>query len=195
MNKEHKLLCVAVAFLLFIPMSLGAQDVHDKLFSVGTNLVDWADLGTVILDVGIPVARHFSLSIGGRFNPWQFTRSDPDYIIQNRQKTAYLGVKYWLWYVNSGLWIEGRTLYTKFDVSGIWRPSVDSGQGAGAGFSIGYSYMLSENINIDFGAGLWGGYLFDYILFHCPYCYDIREEGARFIIAPDNIRLGVSFIF
>ena len=103
---------------LLLPLTCAAQK-----WTVQTNFLDWAALGTVNAEVGMSVSQHFSLMAGGRYNPWDFHSQDPEALIQNRQETVYLGVRYWPWYVNSGFWISAKAQYMhSFSHTGIWRP-------------------------------------------------------------------------
>lgn len=186
------LLCsLTAAFLFTVPISAGEVEK----WSIGTNAIDWAEFGTINVEAGIPLSRHWSVVLGTKINPWQFKKTDPDYIIQDRKITGYAGARYWSWMVFSGFWAEGRIQYQKFDVGGLWRPSVDSGQAVGVGLSAGYTFMLSPHINLELGAGFWAGYAFEYNLIHCGFCDTVRESGPRWFIFPENIKVAVAFVF
>ena len=75
---------------LLLPLTCAAQK-----WTVQTNFLDWAALGTVNAEVGMSVSQHFSLMAGGRYNPWDFHSHNPEALIRNRQETVYLGVRYW----------------------------------------------------------------------------------------------------
>ena len=91
---------------LFLPLTCAGQ-----IWTVQTNVLDWAALGTANAEIGMSVSQHFSLVIGGRYNPWEFTDSKYNIPIRNQQQTAYLGVRFWPWYVNSGFWISAKAQY------------------------------------------------------------------------------------
>jgi hypothetical protein len=65
----------------------------------------------------------------------------------------------------------------------------------GGGLSFGYTVMLHEHINLEFGAGLWGGRHLDYTLYECPECMKVRDTGARYFIAPDDVSVSIMFVF
>lgn len=56
--------------LLFSIMFLLKTEVSQaQSFSVSTNIADWANFGTVNLEAGMSVSRHFSIVAGGHYNP------------------------------------------------------------------------------------------------------------------------------
>ena len=147
--------------------------------AIGTNLFDWADLGTINLEAGVSFARHFSAEVGGRYNPWTFHKAKSGLTIKNQQATAFAGVRYWPWYVFSGWWISAKAQFSKYSETGIWRYALDEGKAVGAGISFGYTLMLNKKLNIEFGIGCWGGAKLSRTLYHCPNCMIIREQGNK----------------
>ena len=65
----------------------------------------------------------------------------------------------------------------------------------GGGLGFGYTIMLHENVNLEFGAGIWGGRHMSYTLYECPKCMTVRESSPRNFIAPDDLSVTVSFVF
>lgn len=164
-------------------------------WSMSTNVIDWALLGTANIEGQVSVAQHISIIAGARYNPWQFKTSNPHLTMQNRQVTAYAGFRYWPWYVYSGWWIEAKGQYGTFKRSGIWRPALEVGDAIGGGLSFGYTFMISKNINIDIGAGCWGGRKLERKLYDCPSCLHLREEGSENFIDLDCIKLSFMYLF
>jgi hypothetical protein len=165
-----------------------------QMTSISTDLVKWGYLGTANIDAGFSVAQHFSISTGIRCNPWEFKTPSGDQM-NDRQMTAYVGARYWPWYVFSGWWVEGKLQYSDFSRTGVWRPALEKGMSVGAGLSFGYTLMLHEHLNLEFGAGLWGGRHLKYGLYECPVCMRVREEGPRNFIRPDNLSVSLMYIF
>lgn len=182
-------LAYGIILLLMVTERLEAQNV-----SISTNAVDWANFGTVNVETGVGVAQHISLLVGGHYNPWEF-QTGKGYRLHNQQATGYFGVRWWPWYVFSGWWIGAKMQFSSFSRTGIWRPALEEGKSLGAGLSFGYTLMIHKNINIDFGAGFWGGRHLEYSLYECPECMSIRERGARYFIAPDDLSVSISFVF
>lgn len=166
-----------------------------QTLAVSTNACDWALLGTANIEAQISVAQHISIEAGAKYNPWKFTTENPHLTIQNRQATLYAGFRYWPWYVFSGWWIEAKGQYGSFSQSGFWRPALEQCSAIGAGLSFGYTFMLSKNINLDIGAGAWGGRKLKRSLYDCPSCLNLREEGPENFIDLDNIRISFMYLF
>lgn len=177
---------------LLLPLTCAAQK-----WTVQTNFLDWAALGTVNAEVGMSVSQHFSLMAGGRYNPWDFHSQDPEALIQNRQETVYLGVRYWPWYVNSGFWISAKAQYMhSFSHTGIWRAALKEGKnGWGGALAAGYTFMLSKHWNLEAGIGGWAGVFQEYGFYSSPEKLFVREEGRKTFIYPDQVSLSLVYVF
>ena len=81
----RKCLYVVIAALLS-SVSLNAQQ-----FSLSTNLLDYACLGTMNMDFSCSVSRHCSLTAGVRYNPFTFNSSDVGKQFQLRQRLLESG--------------------------------------------------------------------------------------------------------
>ncbi len=188
---KYRLLLYVFSFLL---IAVKAPSVSAQNVAVSTNALDWLNYGTVNLNVGMDVSRHFSVEAGARYNPWSFNRKS-GLSVWNRQVTAFAGVRYWPWYIFSGWWIAARCQYSDFSNTGVWRYALDEGKALGASLSFGYTLMLSRHFNMEFGAGVWGGQLLEHSLYHCPRCMKVRESGPRAFIKLDNISVSVMYVF
>ena len=186
-----RLLIIGVLGLI-LPLTASAQ-----IWTVQTNVVDWAALGTVNAEVGVSLAQHFSLVAGGRYNPWEFHDYKNDVPVQLQQKTAYLGVRYWPWYVNSGFWLALKGQYmASFSNTGVWRPALEEGRnGFGGGLSLGYTFMLSKHFNLELGVGGWAGVFKEYACYNSHNKFYLREEGTKKFIAPDQLSLSFVYVF
>lgn len=163
--------------------------------SLSTNVADWASLGTVNLELGVAVSQHISLQGGVKYNPWEFQTKDPDMEVRNNLSTFDAGLRYWPWHVHSGWWLGAEGRFQRFERTGIWRPALEEATAIGGVLSAGYTLMVTKNINLEFGWGIWGGRYIDYVLYCCPKCLDIRESGPKNFIRPDNLDLSISFVF
>ena len=178
---------------LILPLTSSGQ-----IWTVQTNVLDWAALGTVNAEVGVSLSQHFSLMAGGRLNPWEFKDSKHDILVYNQQKTVYLGVRYWPWYVNSGLWFSAKAQYTpSFAVSGLWSKALTEGKnGFGGVLSAGYTFMLSKHFNLEAGIGAWAGVFQDYSAYNSQANKNyVREEGRKTCILPDQVSLSLVYVF
>lgn len=184
----------AIILVLLVLTAFPAVSSAQKL-SLGTNLIDWADFGTPNLELNVAVHQHFSIMVGGRYNSWDFHSKDPAMLVRNHQQTAYAGFRYWPWYVNSGWWIATKAQWMNYSNTGIWRPALHEGMGVGAGISAGYTWMLMEHLNLELGAGAWGGYLIKHALYCCPECMEVRQQGPKGFIYPDDLFLSIVYVF
>ena len=177
---------------LLLPLTCAAQK-----WTVQTNFLDWAALGTVNAEVGMSVSQHFSLMVGGRYNPWDFHTHNPEALVQNQQKTVYMGVRYWPWYVNSGFWFSAKAQYMhSFSNTGIWRAALKEGKnGFGGGLAAGYTFMLSKHFNLEAGIGGWAGVFQEYGFYSSPQKLFVREEGRKTFIYPDQVSLSLVYVF
>ena len=185
----RKLLPVAI-ISLFLSLPANAQRV-----AIGTNFLQWANLGTINAEISYAPARHVTLFAGGRYNGWHFDTKNEHLVVQNRQTTAYLGFRYWPWYVYSGFWFGIKGQYKDFASSGIWRPALNTGKSVGAGLSAGYTILLHERLNLDFGVGAWGGRMLKHTLYECPVCLDVRETGPKWFAGIDEVSISLIYIF
>jgi len=174
------------------------QNVSDRRspLTIGTNLFDWVDFGTINLDFGVPVAQKWSLVAGAKYNPWTFKPKTGDYSqVYNKQMSFSLGARFWPWYVNSGWWICAKAQYTDYSITGVWRPALDTGKALGAGLSAGYSLMINKHLNLDFGAGFWGGRLLEHTVYNSLQRMEVRETGPKNFIAINDITISIQYLF
>ena len=170
-------------------VSAEAQD-----FSIATNLVDYVSLGTLNAEGGVGVGRRVTLQASARVNPWTFHKGDPDSQMQNRHQTYAAGIRYWPWHIYSGWWISGMAQYQEYNRGGIISQRTEEGDAFGMALGAGYALMLHENLNLDFGLGVWGGQK-TYITYACPSCGRITGKGSRWFILPNEIRVALQYIF
>ena len=197
---QSKFLTLAVCLLLASGSVCSAQR-----FSIGTNAVEWANLGTVNAEAGVAVARHISLHAGVRYNPWTFLPGNPDDRVldpigdsekqfQNRKQSYNLTLRYWPWYVYSGWWFGLKAQYSEYDYGGFITHPREAGDKYGGGVSAGYTYMLSPHWNVEFGAGVWAGYKV-YGTYRCTNCGKPTGSGQGVFFMPDDVMLSIMFVF
>lgn len=190
MQKTIKILILSLLAVVWTAGRAEAQTV-----SVGANVLEVANFGTIGVQAGVAVAQHLSVVAEARYNPWSFHSGKRKVLLRNQQATAGAGVRYWPWYVNSGWWIEGKGQFQKFSKTGVWRPALEEATGVGAALGFGYTLMLHEHFNIEFGASGWAGKYLKYNLYECPDCMDIRDSGPRGFIAPDTVYCTLVYVF
>lgn len=189
---RRKLIYTLLVPLFFV---LAPTQTSAQKWAIELNTLSLADFGTISPEIGVAVSAHFTLHVGGKLNFWTFYNNDKSLKIQDQHKIGYIGFRYWPWYVFSGWWFSGKLEYLDYLSTGIWRPAVEKGRGVGGGMGFGFTKLISEHFNIDFGIGGIGGYLFQYSLNNSQTRFSIRDEGPRPFIYPDMILIGLMYIF
>lgn len=184
-------LALACGLLCIRETGLGARNVKVAL---STNAIEWANFGTINLEAGVGVSQHFSIQAGALYNPWNYRLKSGD-SMYNKQTTAFVGARWWPWYVFSGWWVGVKARYSDAAVTGIWRPALRETMSAGAGLSFGYTLMIHKNINVEFGAGCWGGYHFKNNLYDCPKCMELREARPKGFFGLDTVSVSFMYVF
>lgn len=173
---------------------LTCMPVQARKFSASSNLMGYACLGTINAELSYSPARHWSVTAGARYNPWTFRTLGQGKQFQLRQQSYALGARFWPWHVYSGWWIAGKVQYQEYNMGGIISRRTEEGDRAGAGLAAGYAYMLSENLNIEFGIGFWGG-VKKYTEYSCPACGVTVSSGVKGFLLPDDLLLSISYVF
>lgn len=184
-----KLRTLIVAALILAPYLCTAQK-----WSAGTNGADWILFGTVNASASIAIARHVSVNAELRYNPWTFMDDDADNQFQMRQQTYSAGVRWWPWHIYSGWWTGLAGQYQEYNRGGLFTQRTEEGDAFGLALSGGYTMMLHEHLNIEFGASLWGGYTL-YTAYACPQCGKVTDSGKKWFILPSSIIASVIWIF
>ncbi len=184
----NRLLSV-IAALTVCAVAAEAQNV-----SIGTNVVDYADFGTLNAEASLGVARHWSLNAAVRYNPFSYSGGSGDMGMQNRQQMYSAGVRYWPWHIFSGWWLAAKAQYQEYNRGGISSPETSEGDRFGSGLSAGYSYMLAPHFNIEIGAGVWGGYD-RFVKYSCPTCGRVIDQGDKYFFLLNEVLLSLAYVF
>ena len=181
-------------YLILSLIIVTALSARGQQVSVGVNALDLANVGTLNVEAGVSVSQHVSLTASARINPWTYYRGDAQKQRQNRHQTYAVGMRWWPWHVNSGWWAGAKAQFEEYNRGGFISRETEEGDAYGAGISAGYTLMLSDHINLDFGAGFWGGYK-TYTVYRCPTCGRITDEGAKWFILPNEAILSLIYVF
>lgn len=184
---KRKILLALISLAACLP--LDAQKV-----SVSTNLLGYAALGTMNMDVSYAFSRHCSIVAGAKYNPFTFRQKDPQRQFQLRQQSYCLGIRMWPWHIWSGWWFSSKIRYQEYNAGGIFSPVTREGDRIGLGLYSGYTYMLSGHFNIEFGLGVWGGADI-YRKYSCPVCGPVMDEGRKGFLLPDDLMISVVYVF
>ncbi len=186
----RKTLLILLPLLLLLNNAVTAQA---QKWSVAVNAADAASLGTVGVEASVSTGQHISINAGAKVNPWTYNKGDENQI-QNREQTYSAGVRYWPWNVYSGWWLGGKVQYQEYNRALFIEQEAEEGDAFGLGISGGYSLMLTDHLNMDFGIGLWGGYKI-YTSYACSNCGKITESGEKWFFLPNELILSFSWIF
>ena len=179
--------------LLILLLALAASASAQK-WLVSTNIMDYASLGTLNVEGSYAPRRHISINASARVNPWTFFKGDFDRQMQNRHQTYAIGIRYWPWHIYSGWWISGMVQYQEYNRGGIISQKTEEGDAYGISPGAGYSLMLHEKLNLDFGLSFWTGQK-TYVTYACPSCGKITEKGSKWFIMPNEVRVAIQYIF
>lgn len=184
---KHKI--IITLLLAVLPVLGRAQN-----WSVSTNVLDYVSLGTMNAEVSAGVGRRVTIEASARVNPWTFHKGDPSRQMQNRHQTYALGMRYWPWHIYSGWWITADAQYQEYNRGGIISQKTEEGDAFGLSAGAGYSLMLHEKLNLDFGVTLWAGQK-TFISYACPSCGRITDKGSKWFVMPNEIRVAIQYIF
>lgn len=156
-------------------------------FSISTNAADYADMGTINLEMSYAVSRNWTAVLGAKYNPFEYGD------VFRKQRAFDAGFRYWIWHYYSGWWFCAKARYQEYAESVTGRNPVE-GERLGASLGGGYSLMVSPHLNLDFGIGVWGGRN-EYTAYSCPRCGRIVAAGSGIFILPSDIMVSMAFIF
>lgn len=184
-----KIRILFVAVTLAIPLMMQARKV-----SLSTNILGYAEFGTMNLEASYALSRRWNLTAGVRYNPFTFHKGDSARQFQYRQQSYCVGARLWPWHIWSGWWFAAKGRYQEYNVGGILSRETSEGDRFGLGLYSGYTLMLSRHFNLEFGVGLWGG-LDMFRTYSCPSCGLTIDQGRRAFVLPDDIMLSVVYVF
>lgn len=176
-----------------LALALGCQAYAQK-FSLSTDLLGYAKLGTLNIDASYAVSRRWSLTAGARYNPFTFRSGDPERQFQYRQQSYSVGTRLWPWHTWSGWWFAGKLRYQEYNFGGIASDETEEGDRFGFGLYSGYTHMLSPHLNLEFGIGMWNG-VSVYKIYSCPTCGLTLDSGNKYFLLPDDVMLSLVYVF
>ena len=181
---------------LLLAWGLGALclSASAQQWAVQTNLVDYANFGTLNIEGAVAFDQHWSATAAAKLNPFHFQRKGEP--LSARQQLYAAGVRWWPWHVYSGWWAGSKLQFQEYNRGGL--DAVDKttreGDRYGVGLSGGYSYMINPHLNIDFGLGFWAGWD-RYTTYSCPVCGLVMDKGERAFILPNDLLLALVYVF
>lgn len=185
----NKFTIVFIFIFILIPSLIFAQK-----FSLSTNLIDYANLGTINLEGNFALAQNWSINASVKYNPFTYKDGEPEAQFQSRRRTFALGSRYWPWHIYSDWWFSGKIQYEEYNSGGIISKRTEEGDRYGLGVSSGYTLLVNKNFNIDFGLGFWGG-IKKYSIYACQNCGLTEKEGVKSFIMPNDILVSLVYVF
>ena len=193
------------AFFISFCLLLTGCPAKAQQMSLSTNLIDWANLGTVNAQAGVSLGRHVSLHAAARYNPWRFSHGEDGARFQNCARTAALSMRWWPWNVYSSWWAGARLQMEEYNRGGLFGVQrTEEGLACGAGIGAGYSRMLTGHLNLDMGLGLWGGRT-RYTLYRCPRCgrilsdertgESVKDARRWFLLPSSDVQVSLIYVF
>lgn len=181
-----------IKFLPAISLLVFCCSAKAQNFALSTNMLGYADFLTLNVEASCGVSRHWSVSAGFRYNPFTFGKGEN--AVQRRQRSANTGARYWPWHVYSGWWFSADLRYQEYNMGDLRSSMTSEGERFGAGMGGGYAYMLTRNLNLDFGLSFWSGYD-RYAEYDCRTCGKVTGRGGRFFVLPADIVIALTYIF
>ena len=179
--------------LSFIFLLLSSLTFAQKI-SISTNVLGYAALGTLNADVSYSVSRHWDVVAGVRYNPFTYNAGDPESQFQARQQSYAAGVRLWPWHVLSGWWFASKVRYQEYNFGGILSRESVEGDRLGLGVYAGYTHMISQHFNLEFGLGIWAG-ADSYKRYSCTVCGLSLDSGRKAFVLPDDLAVSLVYVF
>lgn len=184
-----------IAMAVCVMLVMFAAPVSDaRKFSISTDLLGYARLGTMNVDASYAVSRRWSITVGARYNPFTFNAGNQEKQFQYRQQSYSVGTRLWPWHIWSGWWFAGKLRYQEYNYGGIVSDMTEEGDRFGFGLYSGYTHMIGPHLNLEFGIGVWNGVSM-YKTYSCPTCGITVDSGNRYFLLPDDVMLSLVYVF
>lgn len=178
--------------LVLLALCAGAKPGSAQDFAISTNVLDYANLGTINLQASYAVSRHWSVNAGMKYNPFSYGSGEEE--ARSRQLSYSAGARFWPWHSYSGWWLSGALRYQEYNHGGFVSRETSEGDRFGGILGGGYTYMLNKHMNIDVGVGVWLGYD-RFTTYACQTCGRIIADGGKYFVKPGDIMLALTYIF
>lgn len=174
-------------------------DERTARWSVGVNLGDAVQFGTISANAQFAVSRHWSVEIWAKYNNWSWNNDLAQERLRQAQMSVSAGTRYWFWNAYSGWWLGARAQWQEYSKGGLVSDGKEEGDAFGAVIGAGYSLMLGRRWNLDFGLTAWGGakkfVYYESAGERCPTCGKSTDEGVRGFFLPSEAIIAVQYVF
>lgn len=165
-------------------MLLCAHSGHAQFYSVKTNVLEIASLGTVNADVSMMVAPNWTINFDIACNPWTYGDN-----LKLKHWLVEPGARYWFWQTYTGGFVSMYGMGSRFN-GGINKRY--DGYGFGVGATYGYAWAIAKrwNVEAEIGMGLlWSRHSVN----ECRTCGAVLAP-TRSYLSPSP-KLGVSIVY
>ncbi len=176
----------------FILCLLCAVSAHGQKYAISTNMAGYLNFVTINAEGSLAVSQHWSVNVGAKYNPFSFGSGEQK--MRNKQQAYYAGVRYWPWHTYSGWWVAGKAQYQEYNSGGVVSSKTEEGDRWGFGLTGGYTYMISSQLNVEFGLGFWGG-VKKFTEYDCPKCGITTDSGVRGFISLSDVIIAINYVF
>ncbi len=200
---------LCLTFILFGHQAVSAQNV-----TISTNLLDWANVGTINGAASVALSQHVSLGAELRYNPWYYGSMDRGNAFQNRVRGAAIQMRIWPWTSYSSWWGGLRVQAEEYNRGGWlfdrrtpYGRVTEEGYAYGVGIGGGYQYMIAKHLNLDLGLGIWAGRRI-YTQYACPRCgrimegpdrqgvwYKVKDIRGWFVLPSPDVQVSLVYVF
>ena len=108
------------AILMAILAACISLSCHAQRWALATNVLDYANFGTLNLEGSLATGQHWSMTAVAKFNPFHYQKQGEP--LSARQQLYGLGVRFWPWHAYSGWWAGTRLQYQEYNRGGIRWP-------------------------------------------------------------------------
>ena len=182
-----------LSFIVAALLSFLSFNAHAQRFSLSTNLIDYACLGTFNVESAYSISRYWNITIGAEYNPFTYRKGQENQF-QLRQQSYNIGARLWPWHTWSGWWIATKVQYQEYNFGGILSQETEEGDRVGMGLYLGYTHMVGPHFNIEFGLGGWGGQDW-FCRYSCQQCGLVQMSGQRWFVLPDDVMIALVYVF
>ena len=181
--------------ILFTLLIVSSTSAHGQKWCLSTNIIDYANFAALNAEAGYSLSQHWSLFLNGKWNPFVFNAKEgPGKQFQNKSLNLAFGAKFWPFFVYSGFFYGFKFQWQQYNRGGIISPDTYQGDAIGGGISFGYALLLTKNINIEFGVGLWSGWT-EYTHHAYPKCGKTIGKGEKWFVYPNDILINICYTF
>lgn len=182
----QKQITKSILFTLFLTgMLLMSNQSKAQFYSVKTNVLEVAAMGTLNADVSMMIHPRWTVNVDIACNPWTYGDN-----LKMKHWLVEPGARYWFWQTYTGSFLSMYGIGTRFNV-GMTDKRYD-GYGLGVGATYGYAWAIAKrwNVEAEAGAGLmWSNFSIN----ECRRCGETLTPNKNYLKAVP--KLGVSMVY